>query len=539
MKKLKAKIEEHFPFEHFRNNQKKILRDVSRALDSDKDVVIIEGPTGFGKSPVNIAFASYFKPSFYTTPQVKLVNQIAKDFGPDKLAIDGGKGSIIPLLGRKNYICRETNVESDICPIYEGRTTTKEEDEFGNSITVTKKCCEETNCTYWRQKEIALKSDVAIITFAMLITNSYLTGESQFPKRNLLIIDECHSLESQVAGMFAGFSISQRAFPKSVRKDLWNEVSKLIPKSKELELYLPLLKSLDSICSKYFPLCSNEREKEKLLNLLRKVDYMFSEINEGRVWIVNRIDEYSRQFKPIYIDKFLQRKVWYQANKIILSSATIPFRDNPKVWLQRLGLGKREFSFHSVPMEFPLLNRPIITSSIGGKMTNKEETLNWQENLETIKEILLSHKKERGVIHTHSYKRARKLNQDLVGFSTFLHNKQEVNGEVIEEWINSKKRILISPAVKEGVDLKDDLCRFQILLKVPYPSLSDARVKYLLMEKNQWTWYFNETAKDIVQMYGRAVRTPTDHAKFYIVDGSFNDICKKATFPKWFLEAIE
>jgi len=125
------------------------------------------------------------------------------------------------------------------------------------------------------------------------------------------------------------------------------------------------------------------------------------------------------------------------------------------------------------------------------------------------------------------------------GFSTFLHNKQEVNGEVIEEWINSKKRILISPAVKEGVDLKDDLCRFQILLKVPYPSLSDARVKYLLMEKNQWTWYFNETAKDIVQMYGRAVRTPTDHAKFYIVDGSFNDICKKATFPKWFLEAIE
>lgn len=532
-------IEKYFPFESFRNHQKKILEDVSKALEGDKEVVIIEGPTGFGKSPVNIALASYFKPSFYTTPQVKLVNQIAKDFGPSKLAIDGGSGSIIPLLGRKNYICRETKVESDICPICEGRETITEEDEFGNSITIIRKCNEEPNCTYWRQKEMALKSDVAIITFAMLITNSYLTGESQFPKRRLLIIDECHSLESQVAGMFAGFTISQNSFPKSIRKELWKEISKLIPKDKKFELYLPFLKTLDSTCSKYFPLCSNEREKDKLLNLLRKVNYMFSEIDDGRVWIVNIIDEHSRQFKPIYIDKFLQRKVWYQTDKIILSSATIPFRDNPELWLSRLGLRNRKFSFYSVPMEFPLCNRPILISSIGGKMTNKFENHSWQENLETIKEILLNHKEERGVIHTHSYKRAKKLNQDLKGFSIFLHNKHEVNGDVINEWINSKKKILISPAVKEGVDLKDDLCRFQILLKVPYPSLSDARVKYLLMEKKQWTWYFNETAKDIVQMYGRAIRSLTDHAKFYIVDGSFNDICKKATFPEWFLEAIE
>ncbi|GAI61217.1 unnamed protein product, partial [marine sediment metagenome] len=37
--------------------------------------------------------------------------------------------------------------------------------------------------------------------FAMLITNTYLDGDYQFSKRNLLIVDECHSLESQIAGM--------------------------------------------------------------------------------------------------------------------------------------------------------------------------------------------------------------------------------------------------------------------------------------------------------------------------------------------------
>lgn len=148
----------------------------------------LEAPTGFGKSPVNIALGRYFKPTFYTTPQVKLVNQIARDFCPKELVIDGGIGDVIALLGRKNYTCRETHLDSDICPIRDGL---EDEDEDGNKITRT--CLTEDNCTYWIQKEQALKSDIAVLTFAMLITNTYLTGFSHFSKRNLLIIDECQS----------------------------------------------------------------------------------------------------------------------------------------------------------------------------------------------------------------------------------------------------------------------------------------------------------------------------------------------------------
>jgi len=70
-------------------------------------------------------------------------------------------------------------------------------------------------------------------------------------------------------------------------------------------------------------------------------------------------------------------------------------------------------------------------------------------------------------------------------------------------------------------------------------SIGDSRVKYLLNEKKQWTWYYNETAKNIIQMYGRAVRSSTDYAKFYIIDGSFKDICSKIKFPDWFLQAIK
>jgi len=534
----KISIEDCFPFKKFRDDQEKILKKVKNSLEGEKEVIIIEGPTGFGKSPVNIALGKYFKPTFYTTPQVKLINQLAKDFCPKKLAIDGGTGPIIPLLGRKNYICRFSNVESDKCPIYEGKRFEEENRKI--------KCSEESKCVYWKQKEAALNSDIAILTFAMLITNTYLTGDSRFQKRNLLIIDECHSLESQVASMFAGFTISPNVFPKSMRITLWQETIKILPKTKNFDDYIPFFRIFRELCINWIPLCLNERERDQLINLLRKINYMHLEIDEGRTWVVNIVQnkDYSfkgkpRQFKPIYIDKFLQRKVWLQGSKIILSSATIPFRSDIERWLILLGLGDKDYSFYSIPMNYPIQNRPILTSCMGGKMTTHEEQNNWKENLNTIKEIIKKHKGERGVIHTHSYARAKRIVRDLKGYSIFLHKRGEIDGDIIEEWINSNKLVLVSPAITEGVDLKDDLCRFQILLKVPYPSIGDSRVKYLLNEKKQWTWYYNETAKNIIQMYGRAVRSPTDFAKFYIIDGSFKDICSKVKFPDWFLQAVK
>jgi len=37
--------------------------------------------------------------------------------------------------------------------------------------------------------------------------------------------------------------------------------------------------------------------------------------------------------------------------------------------------------------------------------------------------------------------------------------------------------VLISPSMMEGVDLADDMSRFQILCKVPFPYLGDAAIK--------------------------------------------------------------
>ncbi len=533
-------IEDCFPFETFRRDQKEALCDIVNLLESDKDLIILDAPTGFGKSPVNIALGRYFKPTFYTTPQVKLVNQISKDFCPNKLAIDGGIGDTIALLGRRNYNCKETNRDCDICPIRDGL---KGIDVNGKNIT--RYCPNEENCTYWKQKEQASEADIAILTFAMLIANSYVQG---FSPRNLLIVDECHSLESQVAGMFAGFTLSPKVLPNLSGVDLvditdsknkmWKEIEKVLPKSSRVEDYVPFFKEKFLIISKNWRLfCKNERERDKLDHLTKRISYMLHELDEGRKWVVDLSGSKRRRFKPILVDRFLQRKVWSQANKIILSSATIPFRNNIKAWLKRLGLEDKKYYFHSIPMRFPLQNRQIITSYMGGKMTRNNENLNWKGNVRNIKQIIGCHKGEKGVIHTQSYQRAIKLHNDLKGCNTFLHDRIKVEGDIIEVWIDSNKQILISPSIKDGVDLKDDLCRFQIILKIPFPNIKDPRVDYLLNKRNEWTWYYNEAITDTVQIYGRAVRSKEDYAKLYIIDGSFRNLKTKG-FPKWFLDAI-
>jgi len=525
-------IDNYFPFSTFRQNQREILHEARDAFNSGIEVVIIEGPTGFGKSPVNIALGRSFAPSFYTTPQVQLVKQIAKDFGPEELAINGGYGNIVALLGRKNYICNATNKRSDRCPIRDDYETP---------------CSQVANCTYSIQKEATMKARVAVITFAMLILNSFVRGYNRFSKRNLLIVDECHNLENQVASMFAGVGISPYILPKRLQNKYWYRIIKQFPQSRKVEDYIQAFTDLkEKLYHDIYYDLERAHERDKIEDFLRRLEYMLDELHDGRTWVIqnskvkfNGSWERKIILKPIYVDRFLRRTIFAHAKKhIILSTATVPFRKDPQKWLYRLGLGDKSFKLFSVPMTFPLRNRPIIFLENGGKMTNSLEDKNWAKNLGYIKAILRSHKGEKGVIHTQSYERAKRLAKDL-NSEIFLHDKQKVDGDVIQAWIKSKKQVLLSPAIKEGVDLRGEMCRFQILLKVPYPHAGDKRVKFLLEEKKAWNWYFNEASRDITQIYGRAIRSKEDYATLYIIDKSFGDVLRRASFPGYFLDAIQ
>jgi Rad3-related DNA helicase len=89
-----------------------------------------------------------------------------------------------------------------------------------------------------------------------------------------------------------------------------------------------------------------------------------------------------------------------------------------------------------------------------------------------------------------------------------------------------------------GIDLKDNLARFQILLKIPYPNISSNKIK--ARQKSNPDWYNLKTSMDLLQMYGRTTRSTDDFSDTFILDSNFSDILKYNKFlPKYFIDAVK
>ena len=153
-----------------------------------------------------------------------------------------------------------------------------------------------------------------------------------------------------------------------------------------------------------------------------------------------------------------------------------------------------------------------------------------------VKEILNNHKKEKGMIHTHSTKVAEHLKRTI-------RNKRIIvayganREESLQKHIKSKEpTVLISPSMAEGVDLKGNLSNFQVICKVPFPYLGD---KAVVKKMNRWKWWYNtQTVRTIIQAVGRSIRSENDTAVTYILDGDWNRIKSSCRdyFPENFFE---
>jgi Rad3-related DNA helicase len=154
------------------------------------------------------------------------------------------------------------------------------------------------------------------------------------------------------------------------------------------------------------------------------------------------------------------------------------------------------------------------------------------------------HKNDKGIIHTTSYEQLNFIKENISGTNArrLLVTDPEIQrDDVIFEHTKSttKPTVLISPSLHTGLDLKNELSRFQIITKVPYPNKSD-----------KWTnakrevdaeWYYWQTALKLIQSYGRSVRSKDDWAKTYILDSAFGYFVKKNKdkLPSWFIQAIK
>ena len=208
----------------------------------------------------------------------------------------------------------------------------------------------------------------------------------------------------------------------------------------------------------------------------------------------------------------------------VLLSATFP---KIETYRENIGLkspfinDENQFYFEQIPSTFTFENSPIwVTSKC--KMSYKEKKQNLPIMVDKIIELLEKHKDERGIIQTGSYEFSKALVDKLpqkVKSRILFYNNTDEKRIVLEKLEKKKNGVLVGPSLLEGLDLKDDLCRFIIVMKVPYASLGDALVaaKCKLIDG----WYSADAMCKVLQGVGRGVRNKNDWCVTYILDGCF------------------
>jgi Rad3-related DNA helicase len=532
-----------FPYPEIREQQTLAIDFALDAfINQGKKFVIIEAGTGVGKSAVGYTVAKYldsqvlqpeskFLPgSYFITTQKILQEQYIADFGSGLKPMRSIKSS-------SNYRC-----------------TYNKKNSCGESLRLLKvadkksqffKACT-FNCSYKKAKEEFIDSREGVSNFSYFLAETYYSGKIK--PRNLLVVDEAHNCDMQLS-KFVEMSVSEKFCNQVLNLKFPEDQTQLKTFLWLKDIYEPKLKlhvaHLESILEKYSAL----RDKlDQFVNLSQKYEMLdkhlcklhrFLEIYEKDNWIMNVVESDIKrskkiEFKPVCVAPYSNDILFKNGDKVLMMSATILDHAG---FCETLGIPLEDSAFFSIPSPFPSENKPIIYSGIG-RMSSAhiDETLPKMAN--AVKAILDNHKNEKGIIHCHSYKVAHYLKKKIRSSRILIHNSDN-RDQVLRKHINSAKpTVLLSPSMTEGVDLKGNISRFQILCKVPYPYLGD---KLIRKKMNKWKWWYPlQTAKTIVQSVGRSVRSVEDHAVTYILDSDWMRFYNKNSkyFPNDFKRSI-
>ncbi len=233
-------------------------------------------------------------------------------------------------------------------------------------------------------------------------------------------------------------------------------------------------------------------------------------------------------FRCVKSDALIRQHVMKYTNYSIMMSATIGYSETElNSFATTHGIDNNHNI--SVASDFDFEESPILFVTPQLKMSYKEKEQNMPKMLERIKTIVLHNPKHSGIIHTGNYQFLEILKSYIQSnnmgdrFLWCMNAKQKTENVNQIKWDIEhngwSNRVLVGASLLEGVDLKDDLSRFSIFMKVPFPSLADELVKRRMNLYDNW--YNTQTMTAFLQGIGRGNRHKNDWCKIYLLDGSY------------------
>jgi Rad3-related DNA helicase len=528
----------------YRENQREAVVSVLHNLYvDDNSVVTLSAPTGAGKSLILHGVMAtleneFEKDAFFSTPLNALIDQVDND--------EFIQDDVVTLKGKNNYNCvhrqdRGAPVDKAVCQRVSDFECEHKEVAPENG-----------GCPYYGRKHVAKTHPEVVTNLSYLMANSMIPEEHGLSNRELVVVDECQKIED-FALNFVGVTVSERTVPV-----VWDRITEP-PRTEnveqlaewlETEVMIEVNAQLDTYEAKAELSEKEADDRDDLQEFARKVSNFLQDVKQHH-WVANReYDDTKVEFNPIFVGRFLDRFLWSQGHKVVLSSATIP----KGTFLEEVGLDDRQVGEVEVESTFPPERRGVYTDEVVGKMTMGERGQTIPKMARKIGELADYHDGQRGFVHCHSYKIAQRIYDALpsaVRERTRLQDGDD-REQSLEDWLatdvsergfteDKGGQVFLSVAMDEGISLDDEAARWQVVAKAAYPFMGAKRVEYRMDELNDWSWYAGKAAIALQQAVGRGMRSKDDWCHTYILDQSAVGLIEKNEylFEDWFLRAVD
>lgn len=519
-------VEKYFPADKQPFPFQKIALEKIRDAFKTKQFVVLQAPTGSGKSVIAKAVSKMANPipsererffkgysefngvsdesgAFVLTTSKQLQNQYNSMFADAPT-----------MKGKMNYQCSVDNSSPvNIAPcIFERRMISE--------------CAASRRCPYYNARQKIFSSDFAVLNYKI-----YHHLPKEIRMREILICDEASELENELIGIFScplkfklvNALIGKTTPPQSEKIEDWFDWIKVIEEALK-EKIKNVEKNGLKVSSTIFAGIKDMKDRiSQVLTFKDRTDYVLEKNDDGVEFVPLRPNVLANDFFQF-------------AQKILFMSAT--FID-PVKFVKDLGISPEKVEFIEIASTFNPKNSPIYVSDTY-PLSYKTMESYLPKIIENVKKICEMHKHEKGVIHTHSFKITQELKKALRGSRFLFREDASSNEEIVQFHLaTNEPTVLVSPSLTKGLDLKGDAGKWQIIIKLPYPSLEGARVK-TLFERDK-DWYQRQMLKELVQASGRCTRSVEDTSVTYVMDGNFPKTVmrNKKLLPEWFLSRIQ
>jgi Rad3-related DNA helicase len=252
--------------------------------------------------------------------------------------------------------------------------------------------------------------------------------------------------------------------------------------------------------------------------------------NLDNTW-VKSVEGSILRYKPVFANLLLGALTKDNNKFVLFMSASI---GDPHEYARTLGI--KNYGHLSLPSVFPIENRQVHLVQLPGmNSSNKDEVL--PVYLNVVNKLMDKFPNDRGIIHCVSFELGEAIYKACNrGNRIYLHRRGETLD--VEDFVSrGSNKIIVSPSSTEGIDLPDELSRFQIVFKLPFPYLGDPwiRAKMDLIPG----WYERVTMNALLQACGRSIRHANDYAHTFIIDGSMMRFTNSSNLPQYFRDAIK